>query len=100
MSKSRGPPAPTALWKEGHTDCKLVPIILVMLRDLKMIGVASNLVEAHRQRDITEIISIEIIRLSSTSSTPSSQKVIFYFTLPDFSSLVKLQVGHLLCSRQ
>ena len=61
-----------------------------MLRDLKMIGVASNLAEAHRQRDITEIISIEIIRLSSTSSTPSSQIVIFYY-ISDFGTLVIFQ---------
>ena len=50
----------------------MVPIILVMLRDLEMIGVAGNL--AHGQRDITKIISIAIIiRLSSTPRPPAEQ---------------------------
>ena len=53
----------------------MVPIILVMLRDLEMIGVAGNL--AHGQRDITKIISIAIIiRLSSTPRPPAEQVVL------------------------
>ena len=53
----------------------MVPIILVMLRDLEMIGVAGNL--AHGQRDITKIISIAIIiRLSSTTRPLAEQVVL------------------------
>ena len=61
--------------KMKEPSLRMVPIILVMLRDLEMIGVAGNL--AHGQRDITKIISIAIIiRLSSTTRPLAEQVVL------------------------